>query len=340
MPFDKSFDDIAALIHETTNIVFEQFRDFFELPQVDRLDWHTSSGAIQQQIWQRIAEADLVVCDLTGYNANVMLESGVTAAWKTASQVIFIRDRAAPAVQSPFDIMPMRYFEYERSSYTGIRAFQQKLAALIREAFINFPDGVTMDHRPIPDEYRQDFSSGLDDLSLLTAPFAHRRIKDGALEFGSLWNFPHSWATIGKRHFYEFALEFTATFRNPLQGSTPYVGVGVRSQHYYANFAHILYLNSEGLIVITEPNENPPKFYEDNILRGPTSIDPSADHTFSMTFDQKVLEVTVDDFKKSFPVAGMNKAFGPGLIRFQAYRTWMGLRSLNLKNLSMSLDAT
>src|ERR1700722_12841909 len=79
MPFDKSFDDIAALIHETTNAVFEQFRDFFELPQVDRLDWHTSSGAIQQQIWQRIAEADLVICDITGYNANVMLESGVTA---------------------------------------------------------------------------------------------------------------------------------------------------------------------------------------------------------------------------------------------------------------------
>lgn len=88
MPFDKAFDDIAALIHDTANAVFAQFRDFFELPQVDRLDWVTSSGAIQQQIWQRIVEADLVICDLTGYNPNVMFESGVVAAWKTATQVI------------------------------------------------------------------------------------------------------------------------------------------------------------------------------------------------------------------------------------------------------------
>ena len=330
MPFEKSFDDIAALIHDTAKSVFEQFRDFFELPQVDRLDWVTSSGAIQQQIWQKIVEADLVICDLTGYNANVMVESGVAAAWKGATQVIFIKDRAAISTPTPFDITPMRYFEYERSSYTGIQAFQQKLANLIREAFINFPDGVTVEH-----DYSQDFGGRVDDLSIVTAPFAHRRVKDGVLEFGSLWNFPHSWATIGKRKFYEFGLDFTATFRNPHPSGNSYIGVGVRSQHYYANFAHILYLNFDGRIVITEPDENPPKFYEDNLLRGATSIDPSADHHFSITFDQSALQIAVDDFKVAFPLADMQKALGPGLIRFQAYRTWMGLRAVKLKNLSV-----
>lgn len=44
--------------------------------KVDRLDWVTSSGAIQQQIWQKIIEADLVICDLTDYNPNVMVEGG------------------------------------------------------------------------------------------------------------------------------------------------------------------------------------------------------------------------------------------------------------------------
>jgi len=77
MPFEDRFDDIASLIHDTAIEVFEQYKDFFALPQIDRLDWVTSAGAIQQQIWQKIVEADLVFCDITGYNPNVMLESGV-----------------------------------------------------------------------------------------------------------------------------------------------------------------------------------------------------------------------------------------------------------------------
>src|SRR5580693_620499 len=93
MPFSKKFDEVTALIHDTARAVFEQFRDFFELQKIDRLDWIASSGAIQQQIWQKIIEADLVICDLTEYNPNVMFESGVTAAWKTATQVVFIKDR-------------------------------------------------------------------------------------------------------------------------------------------------------------------------------------------------------------------------------------------------------
>jgi hypothetical protein len=50
MPFDKKFDDVATLIHDTVTAVFKRFKDFFELPQVDRLDWISTSGAIQQQM--------------------------------------------------------------------------------------------------------------------------------------------------------------------------------------------------------------------------------------------------------------------------------------------------
>jgi hypothetical protein len=333
MPFDPVFDDIATLIHDTTKAVFESFRDFFELPQVDRLDWVNSSGAIQEQIWKKIIEADLVICDLTGYNANVMFESGVTAGWKIATQVIFIKDKTFTAA-APFDIKPMRYTEYDRTSYSGIKTFQQQLATLIREAFISFPDRYTTEHPRIPAQYFKDFGDGREDLSIVSAPFAHRRVKDGLLEFGSVWSFSHSWATIGKEHFHEFVLDFSATFRNPHADGNSYIGVGVRSQHYYANFAHILYLKHDGSIVITEPNEEPPQFYKDNLLRGPTPIDATADHRFKITFGPNVLQIVVDDFSKTFQVGRMKKVLGPGLIRFQAYRTWMGIRSLNLKTLS------
>src|SRR5205823_290235 len=94
---------------------------------------------IQQQIWQKIIEADLVICDMTEYNPNVMFESGVSAAWKSVTQVIFIKDRAFN-VPAPFDTAPMRYSEYDRTSYSGIKQFQERLAALIRDVFISFPD--------------------------------------------------------------------------------------------------------------------------------------------------------------------------------------------------------
>lgn len=334
MPFDKKFDDIATLIHDTANEVFQQFRDFFALPQVDRLDWVTSSGAIQQQIWQKIIEADLVICDLTGYNPNVMFESGVSAAWKMATQVIFLKDREF-TTPAPFDIKPMRYFEYEMTSYTGVKTFKSQLETLIREAFIGFPDRATPETARVPAEYAKDFGDSRDDLTIVTAPFAHRRVIGGLLEFGSVWNFPHSWATIGKDRFHEFTLDYTACFRNPHPDGNAYIGIGVRSQHYWANFAHILYVNTNGRIVITEPNETPPQFYADTILRDRTAIDAAADLHFHIRFDQSVLEIAVDNFTKTFPVAQMQKVLGPGLIRFQAYRSWMGLRSLNLKTVSL-----
>jgi hypothetical protein len=150
------------------------------------------------------------------------------------------------------------------------------------------------------------------------------------LEFGSIASFPDSWASIGKEKFLNFELEFVARFRNPIPGAG-YIGVGVRSQHYYANFAHILYLNHDGTIIITEPNEEQPLFYRDKILRGAVQIDLLTDHTFKIRFTEHTLSVQVDDFKESFQVAGMKKIFGQGLIRFQAHSTWMGLREAKVK---------
>jgi hypothetical protein len=143
--------------------------------------------------------------------------------------------------------------------------------------------------------------------------------------------FPHSWATIGRDHFYEFELQFAATFRNPLPDGNCWIGVGVRSQALLRELRPHSLPNRDGSIVLTEPNETPPKFYEDNRLRDATSSSPPADHTFQVFFRVTTLQVRVDDFSKEFPLAQMKKVLGPGVIRLQAYRTWMGLRSLSLR---------
>jgi len=327
MPFESRFDKVADVVRSTVLEVFAEFRNFpfEELPHIKRLDWVTSSGVIQSEIWDEVRGADLVFCDVTGYNANVMFEAGVCAAWKRMEQVVFVRDHFYKG-QSPFDLAPIRYTEYELTG-DGIATFKQKLHRLTFGAMSAFPDAQGVPS-PVRMPLKMDFREGHDDLRLYTPPFAHRRLLNDALEFGSLSFFSHSWASLGKGSFLNLDLRFTARFANPHPDA--YIGVGLRSQHFFANFGHIIYLKQDGAIVMTRPDETPPNFYTDLMLRQATKIDVVRDHVFQIRFDRKTLRVKVDDFEATFQVAKMPKVFGPGLIRFQCFRCWMALVEVTL----------
>jgi hypothetical protein len=170
-------------------------------------------------------------------------------------------------------VAPLRYTEYTLTS-DGIPEFKRKLAELVQQAVIAFPDSKGI-APTVSLPLNVTFESGHDDLRIYTPPFAHRRVVGGALEFGSLASFSHSWASIGKKPILNFAIRFKARFSNPQPGAA-FIGVGFRSQHFLANFAHILYLNRDGSILVTEPNELGPKFYEDRQLREPGPLDLSA----------------------------------------------------------------
>jgi hypothetical protein len=255
-----------------------------------------------------------------------MFESGVCAAWKEMKQVVFIKDGFFKQ-QSAFDIAPIRYTEYELTS-DGIEKFKHKVAKLTLDALIGFPDRQGSSPSIIlPIE--MDFDDNRDDLRIYTPPFAHRRVTNGYLEFGSREFFSHSWASIGKEKFINFMLEFTGRSINRKPNSG-YIGVGVRSMHYFANFAHILYLNHDGRIIITQPDEDPPNFYKDLELRQATPTNLEEDHSFQVVFNESYLSVQIDDFSRSFQVAEMKKVFGGGLIRFQSYGCWMGIKKIKV----------
>lgn len=320
MPFEKRFNNVAEIIRGTVEETLKNFN--MDLPEIKRLDWLTSSGIIQNEIWAEVISADLIFCDITGYNPNVMFESGVSAAWKEINQVVFIKDHYFRQ-ESAFDIAPIRYTEYELTS-DGIHEFAGKIVRLTQNALISFPDRQSV-RTSITLPFEKDFRDGQDDLRFLTPPFSHRRVVEGSLEFGSIYSFVHSWATIGCDRFYTFSLECSARFFNPLKDRS-WIGIGLRSQHYYANYAHIIYLRRDGSIAITEPNEEPPSFYKDKELRNPTEINPSDFHLFRVLFTESDLTVHVDGFEQTFNLSGMNKVFGPGLIRFQSSTCWMGIQ--------------
>jgi hypothetical protein len=330
MPFRPQFGPVAELlrgwVREAAEDLFTRFG--LHLPKVERLDWIKSSGAIQHQLWREIHSADLIFCDVTDYNPNVMFEAGVAAAWKAIHKVVFLRSKAFEPSQ-PFDIAPFRYIEYDLSDQ-GIPAFKNAVRLVTTDAIVPFPDE-QISAPSIQTPLTLDFSEGHDDPRLYTPPYCHRRVIDGAFQFGSIFSYPHSWASIGNLRIQGLDLHFQARFGLTTSiGPQCKIGVAIRSQHFYANFGHIVVLASDGSIVVTQPDNEPPEFYSDIPVRGPTPIDPSQLHDFHIAFNDRVLTVRVDDFSRPFPVPEMTRVFGPGLVRFHATRSWMDITTITL----------
>lgn len=330
MPFRPEFAVVAELVRTKVVEVAEQLFSAYGLhhPDIKRIEWIRSSGVIQEQLWRELLRADLIFCDITDYNANVMFEAGVSAAWKPTHKVVFIKNKVSEAAH-PFDIAPYRYIEYQLSD-DGIPAFQRALARVTEDAIIPFPDEqIVTPTIELP--LTLDFSDGLDDPRLYTPPYCHRRVVSGAFQFGSLFSYPHSWASVGSLSLLNLRLEFKARFAAAISaGPECKIGVGLRTQNFYANFGHILVLGADGSIVLTEPNNESLVSYSNIDVRGPTKIDTNALHSFRLVFNERALTAEVDGFSRTFQVEDMKRVLGAGLVRFHATRAWMDVTGIAL----------
>jgi len=331
MPFKDEFAPIAHLLRETVERVVRQCPQLSEQPpEVDRLDWANSSAVIHSELWERIARADLVFCDITGCNPNVMFEYGVYAAAKRVEHVVLIKNRA-DTERSPFNISPIRYFEYELTN-DGLAEFVRRMEDVTLRALIGLPDPPAPNPQiALPLDI--SFTGNYDDPRVHTPSPSHRRVIDETLEFGSRYHYRYSWASIGKEHFRNFKLEFVGRFSNPLPNPDAWIGVGLRSQHPWAGHGHIFYLRRDGQILLCSPDDTLQAGFQDVTLRDAQGIDHNTNHEFEAMFDDTVLSVRIDDTKREFPVRDMKKVFGPGLIRFQSCSTWMAIKHITLEPL-------
>ncbi|HJO67136.1 MAG TPA: hypothetical protein QF469_17565 [Sphingomonas sanguinis] len=95
-----------------------------------QLVWENSEvDVIQSKILQNIYENDVVVCDVSALNPNVMLETGLRLSTKRPA--IIVTDRVK---NPPFDIGTIGYIEYQRDlEYNAIEDFIDRLVKKITE---------------------------------------------------------------------------------------------------------------------------------------------------------------------------------------------------------------
>jgi hypothetical protein len=103
-----------------------------------RLIWENPEvDVIVSRILQNIYECDVLVCDVSGLNPNVMLELGLRLSTKRPTIVV-----TDGAMKPPFDISVYQYHAYQRDlEYNSLDVFINNLAGKIKQVYSAFQDG-------------------------------------------------------------------------------------------------------------------------------------------------------------------------------------------------------
>jgi hypoxanthine phosphoribosyltransferase len=97
---------------------------------------NSEAGLITRSIIQRIAEAPLVIADITGHNGNVFFEMGVRYALKKRGTIL-IRQPDAPI---PFDLANFRHHTYELFDDLVVEKLAEAIAATVRSGGESWTD--------------------------------------------------------------------------------------------------------------------------------------------------------------------------------------------------------
>lgn len=130
MPFSKSFDD---LYEKGIRIACERARVYCE-----RVDEQHYDGTIIDRIFNQIAKADVVICELSGRNPNVFYETGYAHALGKKSLLL-----ASSAQDIPFDLQSFPIVVYGGSLETLVRLLAPKIEWAIQQDASAFYDPLT-----------------------------------------------------------------------------------------------------------------------------------------------------------------------------------------------------
>lgn len=144
-----------------------------------RADEIRKTGSIIREIMDEIADADVVIADLTGGNPNVFYELGVRHALAGRSIMI-----TQDLDKVPFDLRPYRVIQYD-PSLKGAAEFREELLHYLQNVVHepNSPDNPVLDF--LARDQGRDLRS-----QLAEARRANHRLRKELSRYSNLWPFP------------------------------------------------------------------------------------------------------------------------------------------------------
>jgi hypothetical protein len=288
------------------------------------------SSAIHPDIWTHIAQADIIVADITGHNPNVVYELGVAAARRPQSTVVILRDECDKQGHA-FDLHPARQILYESSSRdwmdtVSTQLYRNLLTCLASIPFSDEPD------LAFPDRIEAKLSDGKDTQYLWSPGPGHRRLVDDGLEFGSPYYFPYSWLSPPRLRPENVRVE--AEMRFSLRRDPCWIGVARRSQAYLAANSYLAWLDEKGRVMRTGPGLDAQG--KDEQQTGQIEqFDPSDDSfvAFSVSIDHEAWRIAVRDLQTSVPISRLPHVFTRGRILLQTFRCRAVVRNVRVEAL-------
>lgn len=317
-PFEPKdrYDELLNFCNHICNEIGKRFGAEIECIRADSV---SKPGTIHNDIWNYIQMADAIIADVSDQNGNVMLELGVAATIRDQNKIIIIREEESDK-KFLFDISPARHFMYKRSIY-GDYLFIQRLSRALEYSLAPAPyipvesSNISL---PINIDYQVDHPN-----ILIAPPNAHQRITDEGFEFGSFYIFRYSWITLGQLVLKDVKIIVHIKFselREKTKIGDNWVGVMFRSQHFFADYGHLIYVKSDGSIRHTQPINEFAKDSEDPLIGQIKNFDISIWINIDLTFDKKGVSGTINDIKINIPITKMPFVYNAGLLRIQTYQ--------------------
>lgn len=323
--YDKLWEFCQSVCVETGKLIGAEV-------ECIRADSPPTPNVIHQDIWNYIQRSDAIIADVSDRNGNVMLELGVATSWRDKHNVIIIQDKDASECDFLFDISPARHLTYQYS-LSGDFAFRDRLRRTLLFALAPAPYVPTnMPTIRLPLNLR--LTDPTDCACLISPGNSHRRLLSDGLEFGSFYVFRYSWLTLGVEEYDSIKVQAEMCFtrlRHDDANDRGWIGIMLRSQHFFANYGHLIYVLSDGTVKRTEPKDEFNK--EDNDpslgqIQGFSTIDWVS---FDLQFDEHAMSGLVGGVQFSIPVADMPYRYNAGLVRFQTYKARVCVRNLKVE---------
>jgi hypothetical protein len=127
MPFAKEFNDVYSTIRSA----LQQEELAVECHRADEI---VGGGEVMADVLRNLAEAELIIVDLTGDNPNVFYELGIAHTLRCKEAVVLIRQTTADVSlerKIPFDVQHYRRIPYQPGP-DGLLELGNKLAEMVR----------------------------------------------------------------------------------------------------------------------------------------------------------------------------------------------------------------